>query len=323
MLLAPAVWAQSTPHFTLPQRFLQPDRALEIYGDNLGPSPGCGVQLPAVAPFPTEACGVIVTVGGIPAGLRYVGPKQINIDVPQELPDGPAAVQVCIDRVCSEPLVKDISSHTALLRAVGTLYVGMPMWIEVAAPDAYAFVYLCSTDPWNLHCGAAEYQMEVRRDGVPLAPAPRPKIATANGIPPIFGTRPAQFPLHLAYRIGTPGTYSLRLTEIRDGKVVVQSGWTDIEVRPYSVEAREAWLARMEERVRAASMGELIGDIVPSLLSSPDVRSLQVLLPVYSAWLGKRGYINQEIFVASFLRNSLSAFDPDLLRRMLPPDIWR
>jgi len=334
-LVAAVLWAQPTPQFKLPQRFLQPGQALEIYGTNLGPSPGCGVQLPPVAPFPTEACGVTVTAGGIAAGLRYVGPKQINVDLPKDLPDGPAPVRVCVRNVCSEPVVKEFSTHTAFLSAAGALYVGMPLWIEVGVPSPYRFAYPCRMDPWDFHGlqvdnirAVDDYRMEVRRNGVPLAEAPAPKIAPAgweakmgcmSGIG--IGGGSVRFPLHLAYRIDAPGTYSIRLTCTRESKVVMQSAWTDIEVQPFSQAEKEAWLARMEERIKSAPRSELVDDIIPSLLASPDESALRILLPVYSDWLQRGGYTNGDIFIVGYLRNSLAAFDPQLLRRIVPAKI--
>ena len=333
-LIAAVLWAQSTPQFKLPQRFLQPGQALEIYGTDLGPSPGCGVQLPPAAPFPTEACGVTVTVAGIAAGLRYVGPKQINVDLPKDLPDGPASIRICLRHVCSDPVVKEFSTHTAFLSPVEPLYAGMPLWIEVAAPSPYRFAYPCRPDPWDFHglrmdsiTVVDDYRMEVSRNGVPLAEAPAPKIApvwqakigcmSAMGI----GGGSVRFPLHLAYRIDDAGTYSIRLTCTRDSKVVMQSAWTDIEVQPFSQTEKGEWLARMEERIESARPPELIDDIVPSLLASPDESALRVLLPVYADWLARGGYMNGDIFIASYLRNSLAAFDPELLRRIVPAKI--
>jgi hypothetical protein len=333
-LVAAVLWAQSTPQFTLPQRFLQPGAAIEIYGTNLGPSPGCGVQLPPVAPFPTEACGVTVTVGGIAVALRYVGPKQINVDLPKELPEGPAPLQICVHNLCSQPVVKEFSAHTAFLSAAGPLYAGMPLWIEVGVPSPYIFAYPCRPDPWDFHglrmdgTTADDYRMEVRRNGVPLAEAPAPRIRPAGWEATMecmsgtnIGGSSARFPLHLAYRIDAGGTYSIRLTCIQDSKVVIQSAWTDIEVQPFSQPEKEAWLARMEERIESAPPRELMDDIVPSLLASPDESALRILLPVYSDWLLRRGYMNGDIFIASYLRNSLAGFDPEMLRRILPAKI--
>ena len=331
-LAAAVLWAQSTPQFKLPQRFLHPGDAIEIYGTNLGPSPWCGVQLPPTAPFPTEACGVTVTVAGIAVGLRYVGPKQINVDLPKELPDGPAPVRICVQNACSDPVVKEFSTHTAFLSATGPLYVGMPLWIEVGVTSPYRFAYPCLPDPWDFHglpmdsTTVDDYRMEVRRNGVPLAEAPAPRIGPAGwdakiGCMSGIGGSSARFPLHLAYRIDAAGTYSIRLTCTRDSQVVMQSAWTDIEVQPFSQPEKEIWLARMEERIKSGPPSELLGDVVPSLLASPDESALRILLPVYSDWLPRGNYTNGDIFIASYLRNSLAAFDPEMLRRILPAKI--
>jgi hypothetical protein len=330
---AHSLGAQPIPQFKLPQWFLQPGGVIEIYGTNLAPQQGCGVQFPPVGPFPTEACGVQVTAGGIPAGLRYVGPKQINVDLPMELPEGPAAVRVCVLGLCSDPVVKEFSAHRAFLRATEPLYAGMPLWIDVGIPVPYLFAYPCRTDPWDFHgrrmdtpTGVDQYKMEVRRDGTLLAEAAPPRIGLEawelkrccmSGI----GGGVARFPLHLAYRLEGPGLYSIRITGTRDSNTVVQSAWTDIEVRPFSPEAKEAWLSRMQERIKSARAAELMGDIVPSLLASPDERALRMLLPVYSAWLGPRMVVGMDIFLVGYLRNSLAAFDADLLRRVVPPTI--
>jgi hypothetical protein len=303
---------------------------LEIYGTNLGPAPVCFDQIPYNGPFPTEACGVRVTAGGIAAGLRFVGPKQINLNLPKELPDGPAPVQVCVQEVCSEPVVKEFSTHTAFLNVAKPWYLGMPQWIDVAVPSPYQFVYPCGTAVWGFHgrnmeipTGIDDYTMEVRLAGVPLAPAQPPgkepsaalsSMGCMNG----FGSAVARFPLHLAYRLESAGVYSIRLTGTHDSKVVVQSAWTDIEVQPFSRSVRDAWLAQMAERIKSAPVAELITDIVPSLLASPDDGALRVLLPVYSDWLRRRGYVNQQIFTAGYLRNSLAAFDESVLRRVIP-----
>jgi len=131
----------------------------------------------------------------------------------------------------------------------------------------------------------------------------------------------ARFPLHLAYRIDAAGTYSIRLTCTRDSKVVMQSAWTDIEVQPSSQPKKEAWLAGMEQRIKSSPLSGLLDDIVPSLLASPDESALRTLLPVYSHWLQRGHYMNAEIFIAGYLRSSLAAFAPELLRRIVPAKI--
>jgi hypothetical protein len=70
--------------------------------------------------------------------------------------------------------------------------------------------------------------------------------------------------------------------------------------------------------VKSARPEELIGDIVPSLLARPDERALRVLLPVYISWLrSKSVHTGRDLFIANYLRSSLTAFDDALLNRVV------
>jgi hypothetical protein len=48
------------------------------------------------------------------------------------------------------------------------------------------------------------------------------------------------------YRFEEPGTYAIRFTARKDGKILYQSDWTDIEIEPFSEEKREEWLRSLE-----------------------------------------------------------------------------
>jgi uncharacterized protein (TIGR03437 family) len=61
-----------------------PGTILQIYGTNLSATP----QLATVVPLPRTLGGTSVLIGGIPAPLYYVGPNQINAQLPFELTDG-------------------------------------------------------------------------------------------------------------------------------------------------------------------------------------------------------------------------------------------
>lgn len=63
-----------------------PGELVSLYGIGLGPASGIVPEIAPGAAFPTELAGVAVTVGGIPAPLLYVGPNQINFQVPFEAP---------------------------------------------------------------------------------------------------------------------------------------------------------------------------------------------------------------------------------------------
>lgn len=334
LIVAQAIAAQTAvPNFTLSQRFLQPGRFLEIYGTNLAPAPVCQEPIPSAGPYPTQACGVRVTAGGISAGLFYVGAKQINVKLPESLPDGPAAVQVCVHDACSEPVVKEFSSHTAFLAIKEPAYAGMPIWINVELPYPYLVAYPCGIDPWDFRGPTVngpsdpnEYKIEVRRNGVPLAQSPRP-VSVAQWRGPngeCIGGLGAGFsplsrlPLHLAYRLDTPGLYSVRLTGFQGANVVVQSSWMDFELKLAPQSVRFEWLRSMQEKIKSANTSELMRDIVPSLLASPDEDVVRTLLPVFLEWLRPRGLLNGQAFAASFIRNSLAAFDENVLRETIP-----
>src|SRR5712692_130610 len=99
---------------------------------------------------------------------------------------------------------------------------------------------------------------------------------------------PFRLPLHLAYRLDSPGVYSIRLTGSHGSEVVVRSAWTEIEVKPPSKSTRETWLRMMAEKTKSALPKDLLRDIVPSLMAWPDDRALTVLLPAYSNWLRRK-----------------------------------
>jgi|GEM_PF-2152777 len=91
---------------------LAPGRIVSIYGEHLGPEEPCSgspdpnrFETPnpnrphqariETQVFPKQLCGVEVRVGGIPSGLLYVSAKQINFQVPQQIPvEGSTEVQV-------------------------------------------------------------------------------------------------------------------------------------------------------------------------------------------------------------------------------------
>src|SRR5437868_1324732 len=93
-------------------RLLAPGMIIELYGQHFGPSPWCAAKIPQNGPYPTEACGVRVSVGGTPAGLLFVGEKQINLKIPVDAPEeGTAPIQVCVRERCSEPVMFRFSVH--------------------------------------------------------------------------------------------------------------------------------------------------------------------------------------------------------------------
>jgi len=326
-LFAHVLAAQSgPPRFTLPQRFLQPGQFLEIYGTDLAEGPGCSQPIPSNGPYPLEACGVHVTADGLRAGLLYVSPIQINIQLPGNLPDGPAPVQICVRDVCSDPVVKEFSSHTTFVHVQEPAYVQMPIWVDVELPSPYRISYPCRTDPWDFRspdieqeAEVVDYKLELLREGMPVAESSPPKRNFESGSPNgpqcmVWMNGLSRLPLHLAYKIDSPGKYSVRLTGSRGSEIVVQSAWTDFELNPSSERVRDEWLRSMAERATSAEWTGLLRDVIPSLMAWPDAKALRVLLPLCLEWLAPRGLMNQQIYLAAFLRNSLAAFDDGLLR---------
>jgi len=132
-----------------------------------------------------------------------------------------------------------------------------------------------------------------------------------------FESLPSRCPLHLAYRLD-PGVYSIRLTGSDKSGVFAQSAWTEFDVWACPPEVRTKWLQSMARQIESARPGDLIRDAVPSLLAWPDDRALTVLLPIYSRWLRKRRLVNLDVFIYGFVRDSLLAFDDNVLRRVVP-----
>ena len=137
---------------------------ITIYGENLAPTPWCGVSISQKGPYPLEACGVRVLVGDSRAGLMYAGPKQINLVLPADAPTlGTAPMRVCVREVCSDPVEVQFSTHKIFLKVEGKAYVHMPVWLEVEHPAPYQFRYPCLLWPW----GIVDAFLDVRYNGRP------------------------------------------------------------------------------------------------------------------------------------------------------------
>lgn len=333
LALLPVLCAQ-TPQFTIPRQLLTPGGILAIYGSNLGPI-ACSEAIPQNGPYPLEVCGVRVTAGGAPAGLMYVGDHQINLKLPQGLADGPAAVVVYSGDQRSEPVMAEFSTHTAYLHLAEPAYLHMPLWIEMELPQPYRSGYPCGMDPWDFRSASwsagelDDFEIQVRQNGVLLTPAAKKVLAPGSSLPACMGgfgvaSRQSSLPLHLAYRIESPGTYAVKLTVRRAGeaRIAVESAWTDITVKAAPPGARSAWLGEMADKIKTAiktaSLGELISDVIPSLLAWPDDQALAALLPLYEDWLQQRSCSNQGCFAAGYIRNSVAAFDDATIRRVIP-----
>jgi len=290
---------------------LAPGMIIELYGENLGPDPWCDKQIPQNGPYPLEACGVRVLVDGRAAGLLFAGSKQINFKIPDNAPeDGEAPIQVCVHDTCSDRLTARFSLRKAFIHGQGHAYVHMPVWIEVEEPSCCGGIhYPNSFFPFDFE-GA---RFDVLHHGEPMKPLSK-SVATLGGLGwrtmPLDTPR-SRLPLHLMYRFDEPGVYSVRFTARQDKDC--QSDWTDIVVEPYSDSQRTAWLVEEAVKARSASVAELVGDIIPSLLAWPDEAALSVLLTLVD---------HPDNSVRQFARMSLDLFDEDVQRRLIPPSRW-
>jgi len=177
------------PSFGDTPLMLAPAMLVSIYGDNLGPEEGCrgyGDQqrvetLPPDNPFgawdriviyPTSLCGVQVKIGEVFAGLLWAQNKQINFEVPKDVPfGGTAELRVIKDGVASDPVFLEFGLERIKLTQDEPAYVGMPVWIRAhTSTDLVSQIrYPMHSDP--LETGPSLFAcevLEVRWNGVPL-----------------------------------------------------------------------------------------------------------------------------------------------------------
>jgi len=73
---------------------LAPGSIISIYGQNLSPFATALDGFYLITVLPTSLDGITVTIGGVKAPLYYVGPGQINAQVPYEVPAGNQSIVV-------------------------------------------------------------------------------------------------------------------------------------------------------------------------------------------------------------------------------------
>lgn len=299
-------------------KLLAPGMVLELWGQNLAPVPWCGAEPIPKGPLPHEICGVRVLIGSRPAELMYVSGGQISLKIPADVPaEGLEPFRVCVGTVCSAPVTMRFSASTALLTLEQPASVHMPVWVDVDPPAPYVISYPCWYWPWNF----SGYEFEVRRDGKPLPsipppPLPASRVAAAQApcLGPVYYGR---LPLHLFYRFDESGTYSIRFTAKKDGQMLYQSDWTDIEIQPFSEQKRQAWLQSLEGQPNSRNLD----DVIPSLLAWPDEKALAILLRVIPAETSR--CMNYDCVRLAFGTAALAGFEDSLLRRQIPPDRLR
>jgi hypothetical protein len=280
---------------------LAPGMLVSIYGEHLGPDPSCTAnadtrrtETPNPARpmqnfaerliYPTELCGVQVSLAGLAAGLLYVSAQQINFKVPQDSPlTGEAELKVVYHERAATAKLR-VGLETTSLSVEGEARVGAPIWIQIEAPFGWGSMvqYPVRIRPDDFGCN----ELEVRRNGVPL---PRihlrpPAGGIANGNPcgniGIEGhaiPHTGRLPLHLQYRIAEPGVYEVRYTRrrmdygVQPSTVLLRSEWTPIRVLPRAS-------SPPAPRPAPEDPAELLSDYLPGVLGFSDRAGLDAVV---------------------------------------------
>jgi hypothetical protein len=194
----------------------------------------------------------------------------------------------------------------------GPAYIGMPIWMKVESPDGYRIHYPSSTSPSDFYCN----QVEMKRDGQLLAPRIDLSVSRNGGACGWLGVAniaDSKLPIHLQYPLTEPGTYLVRFTrrEYQPGRgmqTAEQSHWVPLVVRTAPPGVLERWLRSELAMVQGASPGQLLGEVLPSLLASHDPRVLRAMIDT--------SYDGNPV-VTQYAANSLRLFDAEAVRIQL------
>lgn len=133
-----------------------PGSLITAYGTNLAPE---GLTLADRFPLPESLAGVSLLVNGTSLPLLAVTPWQVNAQLPQELPDGPAAFQLRLaDGGQPAPVAADVAPYAPWIYAGADCHAfyhaGTPQAADEAHPAQAGEVVvsfwtgLGRTDPW-------------------------------------------------------------------------------------------------------------------------------------------------------------------------------
>ncbi len=315
---------------------LAPGALVSIYGLHLGPSQGC-VGQNGPAGYPSELCGVKVTVAAVAAGLLYVQDRQVNLRVPATVSsEGLLDFIVTYNGVSSAPAPVRFAAQTATLSLAGAAYVHMPVWVEVQLPYPWHDAIRYPMDIWPGNFRG--HELEVRRNGVILdrVHGSKPAFGIGGGPGSIGGIggggriglpgepkHRGRLPLHLVYRFDQPGAYEVRYTAFdwrypSTRHALVRSRWTRITIQPFSKGQRERWLEQQEQSVPQEPV-ELLSDYLPSVLALPDRRVLRFLESyLYHSNDLVRQYTLYSLYY--FNDQTLAREVPEILRRRGPTE---
>jgi hypothetical protein len=157
-------------------------------------------------------------------------------------------------------------------------YTGQPLWIRAVSGPLQNIRYPFHAAAGDIGCN----RLEVKRDGVLLAPLPIHAALSMDGIvcgsgAPV-GSPEHRLPIHVLYPLNIAGTYSVRWTVTgytpTGLKPVAQSDWLTFEVLRATPVQHESWIRNLLANP-PENDGYLAGDFLPSLLASaPDPRAL-------------------------------------------------
>lgn len=318
--LAAALAAQAPPSYEArdvrPQGAAEPHPLLPgmsvwIFGEHLGPSPGCAVDNASdPKTYRSELCGVQVLVGGLPAKLLYVSPGQINLVLPSEpWQDEFVDVEVIRDGQGSRRVPVRFGADRIRLSIDPGRLAGMPVWLRVERPWGMGSLrYPFHAEPWAMGLGLPE----VRFEGRDLKPLPLPTYAALHaGMSVALPSEPPKesldrIPLHLLYPLDRPGRYEVRYQERWPKER--SSEWTAFTIEPSTASQRAAWFEELIQEP-PEDAAALVADYLPNLLARRDAAALLALEPYLD---------HPELVVRRYAGYGLYYFDVELRKRVLP-----
>ena len=118
-----------------------PGSFIEIYGTNLsGTTRGWATTDFINGAAPTSLNGVSVTVGGQPAYVEFISPGQVNVQVPANVPPGPAAVVVTYGSQSNPAVNLTINASEGGLLAPASFNVGGKQYVVATHATTGALV---------------------------------------------------------------------------------------------------------------------------------------------------------------------------------------
>jgi uncharacterized protein (TIGR03437 family) len=111
----PAIVSQSMTNAGGFSQTLAPGALFALFGSSLAASE----TISSTAPWPGQIGGVSVLINGRAAPLYYVGPNQINGQIPYETPAGPATVQVRSAGGVSDTVTFEVASRAPAMLVFG------------------------------------------------------------------------------------------------------------------------------------------------------------------------------------------------------------